>query len=89
MSQIDKSNETTTLPKLFNMADYRQMKHLGLKTEKEYQETMTAASKIPFIKLVEAKFVVPGEDLVTPSSKAHLQLKLLVKSSKDKYIWNN
>ena len=79
-------DEIHTLGKLFTYDDSKIGKILGIKDEKKLKETLQVASNIPILKLLKAEFVVPGEEYVTPSSIAHISVKVLVRSAKHKLI---
>lgn len=76
-----------TLGKLFTLSEDDKAKVLGLdKKSKEFKDAMKVASDIPQLLLLRAKFVVPGEKVVTPGSLPHIDLKVLVRSPKSKFI---
>lgn len=55
---------------------------LGIKDDAQLKEALDVATQIPILKLVEAKFKVPGEVVVTPESNSYISLKVVVKSAK-------
>ncbi|EDO17134.1 hypothetical protein Kpol_1072p4 [Vanderwaltozyma polyspora DSM 70294] len=83
---IDNSEGIHTLGKLFTYSDEKIGKILGVKDEQQLKETLSVASHLPILKVIRAEFKVPGEKFVVTSSVPHLNLKLLVRSAKHKYI---
>ncbi|KAL3235057.1 Protein translocation protein SEC63 [Nakaseomyces bracarensis] len=75
-----------TLGKLFTFDDKKIGEILGIEDESRLKQTLKVASNVPFLKLIRADFVVPGESEVTPSSTPHISLKVLVRSAKHKLI---
>lgn len=75
-----------TLGKLFTFEDKKIGEILGIGDKQLLQQTLSVASNIPFLKLIRADFVVPGEPAVTPSSTPYISLKVLVRSAKQKLI---
>lgn len=67
------------LGKLFALKEDEAGKALGLKGQ-ELKTALDIAAHIPSLRILDASFKVPGEDHVTPSAKAHLVVKFLVKS---------
>lgn len=68
------------LGKLFSK-DVEPSKVLGINGDK-LTKSLEVAEKIATLRIVECEFRVPGEEVVTPMSKAHLSVKFLVKSPK-------
>lgn len=67
--------------KLLTLSEDEAAKVLGIEDRKKLNVALDVARKIPFIRVLDASFRVPGEDIVTPNSSAHLVLKFLVKSA--------
>ncbi|ODV96368.1 hypothetical protein PACTADRAFT_41524 [Pachysolen tannophilus NRRL Y-2460] len=84
LDKIDKKIECYTLEKFFNLADFEQKNFLNIQDDNKFQEIIEIGKKFPIIKLISAEFKVPGEKIVTPSSHAHLVLKILIKSPAQK-----
>lgn len=82
-SAVTKS-DVRTLGKFLTLSADLQKKTLGIKSDKELEEAVAVALKIPLLRLLSAKFVVPGEDVVPPGLIAHIVLKVLVKSAAHK-----
>ena len=70
------------LGKLFTLSRDELSKTLGIQDSKKLDKAMEVAEKIATLRVIESEFRVPGEEVVTPMSKAHLTLKFLVKSPK-------
>lgn len=68
------------LGKLFTLNDEELSAALGIKDSKKLETVKNIASRIPQLRVLEAEFHVPGEDVVPPLSNAHLNVKFLVKS---------
>lgn len=75
-----------TLGKLFTNSDDYIKNLLKIEDEVKLEETLSIASNIPQLRLIEARFVVPGEPCVTPLSTPHFSLKVLISSPKHKII---
>lgn len=68
------------LGKLFAIKEDEAGKALGISDLQKLKTSLSIAAHIPFLRIIDASFKVPGEDEVTPASKAHLVVKFLVKS---------
>lgn len=68
------------LGKLFTK-DVEPAKVLGIEGEK-LNKALEVAENLASLRIIESEFKVPGEEVVTPMSKAHLSIKFLVKSPK-------
>lgn len=79
-------DDIRTLGKLFTFEDSKIGKILGIEDEDQLKDTLAVASNIPHLKLIRAKFKVPGESMVTPLSTPHIVLKVLVRSAKHKFF---
>ncbi|OBA24443.1 hypothetical protein METBIDRAFT_38221 [Metschnikowia bicuspidata var. bicuspidata NRRL YB-4993] len=67
--------------KLLTLSKDESGKVLGIKDPKKLEIALSVANKIPFFKVLDASFKVPGESTVAPNSSTHLVLKFLVKSA--------
>lgn len=67
------------LGKLLTLTPEEQKKVLGIKSDDKLAAAINVAKYIPALRVVLAKFVVPDEPHVTPSSTAFLDIKFLVK----------
>lgn len=68
------------LGKLFAIDRDEAAKALGISDKKQLDTALDVAAHIPSLRILDASFRVPGEEIVTPSSKAHLVVKFLVKA---------
>lgn len=75
-------SDIRTLGKLLKLTREEQKKALGIKDDAKLNQTLKVAEQIPILKVVSARFKVPGEDFVPPKSIAHIEVKVLVKSAK-------
>lgn len=80
LAKIDTSFQVFTIPKFLGLSKDDQKKFLRL-NDTQLEQVIDVASKLPYIKLVESNFKVPGEVNVPPSSHSHLEIKVLVKSA--------
>lgn len=69
------------LGKLLTLSEEEAGKVLGIKDSQKLQKALDVAKKIPFIRVLDASFHVPGEDSITPNSSAHIVVKFLIKSA--------
>lgn len=74
------SQSVKKIGKLLTLSLDEQKKILGINNDLILLKTISIASKIPFIRIIEAKFIVPGESIVVPNSITHLSIKFLIKS---------
>lgn len=70
------------LGKLFTLSKDELSETLGIKDAKHLETALNVAAHIPLLRILDASFKVPGEDVVPPSSTTHLSVKFLVKSPK-------
>lgn len=70
------------LGKLLTLSEEEAGQVLGITDAKQLKTALAVAAKIPFIRVLDASFRVPGEDAVTPNSTTHLVVKFLVKSAR-------
>ncbi|CEP25065.1 unnamed protein product [Cyberlindnera jadinii] len=75
-SKIVKLGRLTTLPR----DEIKQT--LGIKDDAELEEALRVGTRIPKLDLISAKFEVPGETVVTPSSTSVINVKVAVKSAR-------
>ncbi|KAK6458982.1 translocation protein [Scheffersomyces xylosifermentans] len=84
--EVVRKQPITKLGKLFTLSKEDAKKTLGIKDDAQLDAALNVASHIPSLRIIESEFKVPGEEVLPPSSKAHLSLKFLVKSPKLKSI---
>lgn len=72
------------LGKLLTLSEAEAGKVLGIKDAKQLAVALDVAKKIPFIRVLDATFRVPGLDGVVPNSSTHLVVKFLIKSAAQK-----
>lgn len=70
------------LGKLFAITKEEAGKVLGVTDNDKLDIALDIASHIPIIRVLDASFRVPGEDVVPPSSTTHLVVNFLIKSAK-------
>lgn len=70
------------LGKLLTLSEEEAGKVLGISDSAKLQKALKIAANIPFIRVVDASFRVPGEDVVPPNSSSHLVVNFLIKSPK-------
>lgn len=70
------------LGKLLTLKNDEIKETLGIKDDAKLKAALDVATQIPILKLIEAKFKVPGEVVVTPESNSYISLKVVVKSAK-------
>ncbi|ODV79964.1 translocation protein [Suhomyces tanzawaensis NRRL Y-17324] len=70
------------LGKLFAVSKEEAGKILGIEDKTKLEAALSVAASIGSLRVLESEFKVPGEDVVTPASNAHISLKFLVKSPK-------
>lgn len=69
------------LGKLLTLSDEEASKVLGIKDKAQLDKALSVAKQIPFIRVLDASFRVPGEATVTPNSSCHVVVKFLIKSA--------
>lgn len=74
------SQDVKKLGKLLTLSKEEAGKVLGIENPKHLDVALNVAKKVPFIRVLDATFRVPGEDIITPNSTAHLVIKFLIKS---------
>lgn len=67
--------------KLLTLSQEEASKVLGIKDKTQLNKSLSVAKKIPFIRVLDASFRVPGEKVVTPNASCHLVIKFLIKSA--------
>ncbi|CUM64316.1 uncharacterized protein PRCAT00001916001 [Priceomyces carsonii] len=87
-SKTVESQEIKKLGKLMTLSEDEAKKILGIEDSQKVQKSLSVASRIPSLRIIKSEFKVPGEEVVPPSSSAHLVLQFLVKSPKLKSIPN-
>lgn len=74
------ASDVKKLGKLFAITEEEAGIALGITDKSKLKRALEIASHIPSIRVLDASFVVPGEEFVTPSSNSHISVKLLIKS---------
>lgn len=69
------------LGKLLTLSDEEASKVLGIKDKSQLEKALSVAKQIPFIRVLDASFRVPGEEVVTPNANCHIVVKFLIKSA--------
>lgn len=82
--EVVEAQSVRKLGKLLTLSNEEASKALGISDPKQLQDALSVAEKIPWIRVVDATFRVPGEDIVPPNSSSHLVLNFLIKSAKFK-----
>lgn len=80
--QVVEKSSVKKLGKLFTLNEEEQKKALGIKDSAKLKKALEVAAHIPSLRVIESDFVVPGEEVVPPSSQAHLALKFLIKGAR-------
>lgn len=83
-SEVVSSQPIKKLGKLFTLSNNEVGKVLGISDAEKVKQVLDIAAHIPTIRVLDAKFKVPGETVVPPASNAHLSVKFLIKSPKHK-----
>lgn len=93
-SKVIQSQPVKKLGKLFTLNKEEQKKVLGIKDDDKLAVALEVAEHIPQIRILDASFIVPGENnveedglpygSVPPNANAHLSIKFLIKSPKQK-----
>lgn len=78
--EVVESQNVKKLGKLMTLPKDEAKKVLGITDDNQLNIALEVAQLIPSLRIIEAKFVVPGEPDVYPNCSAHLSLKFLVKS---------
>ncbi|EEQ39577.1 DnaJ domain family protein [Clavispora lusitaniae] len=74
------AQDVKKLGKLLTLSKEEAAKTLGIKDDTKLEIALSVAKKIPFIRVLDASFRVPGEDIVPPNSSCHLVIKFLIRS---------
>ncbi|EGW34262.1 uncharacterized protein SPAPADRAFT_65418 [Spathaspora passalidarum NRRL Y-27907] len=72
------------LGKLLTLSQDEAKKVLGIKDDAQVKRALEVASHIPTLRILEAEFKLPGEEVIPPQSSVHLSVKFLVKSPRIK-----
>lgn len=72
--------DVRTVGKLFRLGAAAQKQALGIESDADLEDALLVARKLPVLKEVECKVVVPGELVVTPALLAFLEIRVVVKS---------
>ncbi|CAH2350374.1 protein translocation protein Sec63p [[Candida] railenensis] len=88
--KVVSQQEVKKLGKLFTLNKEEQKKALGISDDAKLETALSIAKSIPMIRVLDAAFVVPGENneaegglpsgSVPPSAQAHISIKFLIKS---------
>lgn len=70
------------LGKLLSLPKEEAGKVLGISDNDKLDIALDVAAHIPFIRVLDASFRVPGEDIVPPNSTSHLVVNFLIKSQR-------
>lgn len=68
------------LGKLVTLSEEDASKVLGIKDSKELKIALDVAKHIPLVRILDASFRVPGEDIIPPNAMAHLVVKFFIRS---------
>ena len=68
------------LGKLVTLSEEEASKVLGIEDPKKVKVALDVAKQIPFIRILDASFRVPGEDFIPPNAMSHLVVKFFIKS---------
>lgn len=77
---VVESQDVKKLGKLVTLSKEDAGKVLGIKDSSKLDAALSVARSIPFIRVIDAYFAVPGEDIVPPNSSSHLVVKFLIRS---------
>lgn len=78
--EVVEAQSVKKLGKLLTLSKEEASKVLGIEDSKQLDAALGIARKIPFIRILDADFRVPGESVVPPGSMAHLVIKFFIKS---------
>lgn len=79
-AKVVESQGVKKLGKLLTLSNEEAGKVLGITDPSKLKVALDVAKNIPLIRVLDARFKVPGEDTITPNSSAHLVVKFLIKS---------
>ncbi|KAJ8143846.1 hypothetical protein OY671_003045 [Metschnikowia pulcherrima] len=82
--EVVEAQPVKKLGKLLTLTNEDARKALGIKDKQKLSVALDVARKVPFIRVLDASFRVPGESVVPPNSSIHLVLKFLIKSAAHK-----
>lgn len=68
------------LGKLLTLSEEEASKVLGIDDSNQLKVALSVAKNIPFIRILDASFRVPGENVVPAGSMSHLVVKFFIKS---------
>lgn len=80
-AKVVEAQSVKKLGKLLTLSDEEAGKVLGISDSKKLKIALDVAKNIPFIRVLDASFKVPGEDFISPNASAHLVVKFLIKSA--------
>lgn len=78
---VVESQDVKKLGKLLTLSKEDAGKVLGIDEPKHLDTALQVARKIPFVRVLDASFRVPGENVVPPGSVAHLVVKFFIRSA--------
>lgn len=76
------SQDVKKIGKLLTLPKEEAGKVLGITDTDKLEVALDVAAHIPFIRVLDATFRVPGEDIVTPNSTTHVVINFLIKSQR-------
>ncbi|KAM9901492.1 hypothetical protein OXX79_004520, partial [Metschnikowia pulcherrima] len=82
--EVVEAQPVKKLGKLLTLTKEDASEALGIKDKQKLSVALDVARKVPFIRVLDASFRVPGESVVPPNSSIHLVLKFLIKSAAHK-----
>ncbi|KAF3993137.1 hypothetical protein FT663_00961 [Candidozyma haemuli var. vulneris] len=84
--QTIESQPIKKLGKLLTLPKEKAGKVLGISDADKLEVALDVAANIPFIRVLDASFRVPGEDIVPPNSTTHVVVYFLIKSQRLKSV---
>lgn len=77
--EVVEAQNVKRLGKLVTLPKEDAKKVLGISDDNQLNIALEVAQLIPSLRIIEAKFIVPGEAKVYPNCTAHLSIKFLIK----------
>lgn len=78
--EVVEAQPVKKLGKLVTLSEEEASKVLGIQDSKKLKVAMDIAKQIPIVRILDASFRVPGEDIIPPNAMAHLVVKFFIKS---------
>lgn len=78
--EVVEAQPVKKLGKLVTLSDEEASKVLGIQDPKKLKAALDIGKHIPLVRILDASFRVPGEDIVPPNAMAHLVVKFFIKS---------